>query len=304
MAVPPQSKELVRFTYTEYHMGIDARLVVYAHDQKTAETACIAAFARIAELDSIMSDYRKDSELMRLCDKAGGQPVKVSRDLFKVLQKAQSLSQISNGAFDVTIGPLIQIWRKARKTATLPDPDEIENARKLVGWRKMNLDMRASTVALETPGMKLDLGGIAKGFAADEAQRALKKHGIKNALVEMGGDIVVTNPPPGTDGWTIRVPNAGDDQGPKDLKFANQAISTSGDTEQFTVIGGVQYSHVVDPRTGQALTNRVQSTVIAKDGLTSDPVSTVLTVLSESERSLVLKAFPGIKIYIRSLNRD
>src|SRR5579862_5301967 len=122
------------------------------------------------------------------------------------------------------------------------------------------------------PGMRLDLGGIAKGYADDEVQKVLKQHGIKRALVEMGGDIVVSDPPPGSKGWEILVPNAGIDHAPDKLYFANQAISTSGDTEQFVVIGGVRYSHVVDPHTGQALTSRVQVTVIAPDGLTSDPL--------------------------------
>ena len=280
-------------------MGVDARLVLYAPSQAVAEKAGLAAFNRIAALDTCMSDYRKDSELNLLCAKAGGPPVHVSADLFRVLRRAQEISARTKGAFDVTVAPLVALWRKARKTGILPDPDDIAKARKLVGWQKMRLDPVARTVELTVPGMRLDLGGIAKGYADDEAQRVLKRNGIKSALIEMGGDIVVTNAPPGTDGWTIRVPNAGDDHGPVDLKFVNQAISTSGDTEQFVVIGGVQYSHVVDPRTGQALTNRVQATIVARDGLTSDPLSTVLTLLDEKERVELLKRYRGTKSYIR-----
>lgn len=302
LGAAPQAKPLTRFTYTEYHMGIDARLVVYAPDEALAQRACTAAFARIAELDAIMSDYRRDSELNRLCDLAGGPPVKVSSELFDVLKRAQELAKRSDGAFDVTVGPLIALWRGARKTATLPDPRQLEAARQLVGWKKLTLSERAKTVQLAAKGMRLDLGGIAKGYANDEAQRVLKKHGITRALVEMGGDIVVSDPPPGAKGWTIRVPNAGDDHGPKDLVFSRCAVSTSGDTEQFTVIGGVQYSHVVDPRTGQALTNRVQATVVARNGLTSDPLATALTVLNAEERAKLLKLYPGTKSYLRVLN--
>ncbi len=149
--------------------------------------------------------------------------------------------------------------------------------------------------------MRLDLGGIAKGFADDEAQKVLKSHGITRALVEMGGDIVVSGPPPDTNGWTIRVQNAGDEKGPADMKFANCAISSSGDTEQYVVIAGKRYSHVVDPYTGWALTSRVQATVIARDGLTSDPVSTAITLLDPNGRERLLKAFPGTKIYVRRL---
>lgn len=298
------SEELKRFTYTEYHMGIDARLVVYARDQKTAEEACTDAFARIAELDGIMSDYRKDSELMTLCSKAGGPPVRVSRDLFVVLKSAEKMSRLSGGAFDVTVGPLVSLWRQARKSKQLPTASDIETARKLVGWRRVILSESKRTAKLLAPGMKLDLGGIAKGYAADQAQIVLKHHGIYRALVEMGGEIVVSHAPPGSKGWKIRIPNAEKDGVAKDMEFVDRAVSTSGDTEQFVVIGGVQYSHVVDPRTGQALTNRVQATVTAKTGLVSDPLATSLTVLDERGRRKLLKSFSNSKVYVRALKGE
>ncbi len=277
-------------------MGIDARLVVYATDKTAAEKACSAAFARIAVLDGIMSDYRKDSELMRLCDKAGGPAVPVSVDLYTVLKRAQDVSRRTGGAFDVTVGPLVQVWRAARRAAKLPTEADILAAKKLVGWRKMRFNDRDRTVRLSTKGMRLDLGGIAKGYAADEAQKVLKSFGIERALVEMGGDIVVSGPPPGTQGWNVQMPNA-----EADMRFVNCGVSSSGDTEQSTVIGGVRYSHVVDPRTGKALTERVQSTVVAPDGLTSDPVSTAVTILGPKERARFLRSLPGTKAYVRVL---
>lgn len=282
-------------------MGVDARLVIYAPDQQTAERAGTAAFARVAALDTIMSDYRQNSELNRLCERSGGPPVRVSADLFRVLRKAQEVSKRSGGAFDVTAGPLIRLWRKARKSAVLPEPGEIEAARKLVGWQKMKLDDRRRTVRLTVPGMQLDLGGIAKGYAADAAQNALRKNGVRHALVELGGDIVVSGAPPGTEGWKIRTPNAGTDQGPADLFISNRAISTSGDTEQSTVISGRRYSHVVDPRTGYALTNRVQSTIIAPEGLVTDPLSTALTLLDDDGRKRLLRHYPNTETYVRVL---
>ena len=282
-------------------MGVDTRIVVFSPDQKTAEDACAAAFARIADLDSMMSDYRVNSELTILGKKSGGPPIHVSPELFKVLKRAQEVSRLSDGLFDVTIGPLVQLWRKARKLNVLPTKTEIDEARKLVGWKKMKLDDKTQTVQLTVPGMRLDLGAIAKGYADDEGQIALRKHGITSALIEMGGDIVVSAAPPGTKGWTIRVPNAGDDKGPADMQFANCAISSSGDTEQFVVIGGVTYSHVVNPKTGQALTQRVEATVIASDGLTSDSVSTAVTLVNKAGRARLSKAYPGIKQYVRVL---
>jgi thiamine biosynthesis lipoprotein len=297
----PTPDALTRFTYTQYHMGVDARLVVYAKDQQTAEEACAAAFARVAELDSIMSDYRVNSELNKLGAASGGPAARVSPELFTVLRRAQEVSRRSDGAFDVTAGPLIRLWRKARRDRVLPSRAEIARARRLVGWQKLRLDARARTVRLTTPGMQLDLGGIAKGYAADEAQRVLKRHGITRALAQLGGDIVVSGPPPDAAGWKVRSPNAGDDQGPVDLIVSNRAVSTSGDTEQFAVIGGKRYSHVVDPRTGRALTHRVQVTVLAPDGFTSDPLSTALSILSPSARQRLLRPYPGVQSYVRVL---
>lgn len=282
-------------------MGVDARLVVYAPDLPAAERACEAAFSRIAALDTIMSDYRRGSELNRLCARAGGAPVPVSPELYRVLERAGEISRQSGGAFDPTAGPLIALWRAARKNGRLPDQKELDRARRLVGWGKVRLDPSARTVRLALPGMKLDLGGIAKGHAADEAQRVLRAHGVDRALVQLGGDLVVSGAPPGTDGWRVRVPNADEGAGPRDLAFVHRAVSTSGDTEQFAVIGGRRYSHVVDPRTGRALTNRVQVTVTAADGLTADPVSTAVSVLGEEEGHRLLRRYPGCEAFIRVL---
>lgn len=290
---------LTRYTYTEYHMGVDVRLTVYAPDKPTAERACAAAFERFAALDTIMSDYRADSELMRLCAKAGGPPVPVSRDLFLVLQRAQEVSRKSDGAFDVTCGPIIALWRQARKTHVLPTSEAIQEALNRVGWRKMELDARKHTVRLRVPGMKLDLGGIGKGYADDCAQEVLRKNGITRALVEAGGDIVVTDPPPGETGWKIEVANASKAPQAPILLFANRAISTSGDTEQFVEIGGKRYSHIVDPRTGQALTDRIQVTITAPNGLTSDSLSKVVSVLGQAKGEPIVKTYRDVAVFVR-----
>ncbi len=287
---------LKRFSYTEYLMGQDARLVVYARDETVAQKACKAAFERIAELDAMMSDYRKDSELMRLSDKAGGPPVHVSPELFLVLKRAQEVSKLSGGYFDVTVGPVVGPWRRARKDGKLPDPAVLEQARGLVGWQMLTLNDKDQTVQLEKPGMRLDLGGIAKGYAGDEAQKVLKENGITRAMVDIG-DIVLSAPPPDAKGWSIEMPDSG---APPQL-LSNCAISSSGDTEQYVVIGGVRYSHVVDPHTGQALRNRVQATVIARNGLTSDPLSTSMTLVDGRARARLLHAFPGSKCFVRAL---
>ena len=298
-----QDVKLQRFEYKEYHMGVDVRIVVWAPGQPAAETAVADAFERIAALDTIMSDYRPASELMRLCAKAGGPPVPVSRDLYVVLGRAQEVARRSGGAFDVTCGPIVALWRKARRTHILPAAADIARARRLVGWRWLRLDPKRRTARLLMRGMKLDLGGIAKGYAGDCAQEVLRKHGITRALVEAGGDIVVSGPPPGEPGWRIAVANAGDSTGPKLMTFSDCAVSTSGDTEQSVEIGGRRWSHIVDPRTGMALTDRIQVTIVARDGLTSDSLSTAVSVLGRERGPTLVRTYAGAKCYIRFLGR-
>jgi len=281
-------------------MGVRARIVVYAPSKPAAETACRAAFSRIAQLEDAMSDYRPTSELMRLCAKAGGSPVKVSKDLLRVLLKSQELSRRSNGAFDVTVGPLVKLWRQARKDVKLPERADLDRALKLVGWRKLHPDPKHSTARLDSHGMLLDLGGIAKGYACDEAIRTLKSRGIESALAEMGGDIAVSSAPPGRNGWQIEVPNA--PEGQRRQTLANRAVSTSGDIEQFVEIGGKRYSHIVDPRTGLGLTSRLAVTVIARDCTTSDGLSTAVSVLGPEKGRELIGTYHGASMCWTRLN--
>ncbi len=212
---------LTRHTFTEPHMGTRFRIIVYAANPDAAGKAAKDAFARIASLNATMSDYDKTSELMRLCDKAGGPPEPVSKELFFVLCRAQEVSRQSSGAFDVTVGPVVKLWRTARKLRKLPDAEKLAAARALVDWRNVRLDKDKQTVQLLKAGMQLDLGGIAKGYAADEALAVLQKHGIDRALVAAGGDIAVSGPPAGADGWRIAIATLPGEKDPGRLDFAS-----------------------------------------------------------------------------------
>ena len=280
-------------------MGVQARIVLYAPDSTAAETAARAAFDRIAILDEIMSDYRVDSELTELTRRAGMGPIPVSDDLFRVLDIAQRLARQSNGAFDITVGPYVRLWRQARRAGKLPPPDSLKAAERLVGWRKLRLDQCARTVALEERGMKLDLGGIAKGYAADEAIETLRRNGIRSALIEFGGDVVVSESPPDEEGWKITAVLA---EG-REVTLSNAAISTSGDTEQFVEIGGKRYSHVVDPRTGMGVTDRVAISVIAPSGVLSDALATTMSVAGPNGLAMVETEYPGVTAYVRFLSK-
>ncbi len=289
-------------------MGTTFRIVLYAADKDSAKKAADAAFARVGELDGIMSDYKQDSELMLLCKKfatEAGDPVKVGNDLFFVLQKAEELSKRSDGAFDVTVGPVVQLWRLARRTQQLPDAKEFAAAREKVGYKNVKLDAAKNTVQLLSPGMQLDLGGIAKGYAADEALKLLRdKFGIKQALVAAFGDITCGDPPPGEDGWKVDIAPIAKSQKPRTLKLANAAVSTSGDLEQFVEIGGVRYSHVLDPKTGLGLTGRRSVTVIAPNGITADSMTKAVSVLPPRQGLKLVEDTPGAATYIVVLDKD
>jgi thiamine biosynthesis lipoprotein len=274
--------ELKRFEFQRPQMGLPFRMVLYAADPVTATTAASNAFNRIAQLNDIMSDYDSDSELSRLSHTSGqGKVTPVSGDLWRVLERAQSLAQRSGGAFDVTVGPCVNLWRKARHDRKLPNAERLAEARQAVGYQHVRLDPRRHTVELLVPGMRLDLGGIAKGYAVDEALKILRQHGIKSALVAGGGDLAVGDPPPGKPGWRIELPPLDVPNAPpvRFVLLSDAALATSGDLFQRLEIDGKRYSHIVDPRTGIGLTDHSLVTVIARDCLTADSMTKVVSVL-------------------------
>ncbi|GBD36458.1 FAD:protein FMN transferase [bacterium HR36] len=281
---------LERYQAEQPHMGTLFRIVVYSPDEARARAACQEAFRRIAQLDHTMSDYKEDSELMQLCRQPVGTAVKVSPDLFRVLWAGQQVARATDGAFDVTVGPIVRLWRRARRQRELPDEKRLEAARAAVGYEKLQLDPDRQTVTLLRPGMVLDLGGIGKGFAADEALQVLRRHGLNRAMVVAGGDVRVGEPPPAAAGWKIAI--AGVQAGAKATEYlllTNAAVSTSGDLEQYVEIGGRRYSHIVNPKTGQALVGRRSATVVAPTGTQSDPWATALCVLGEQGLALIEK---------------
>jgi len=278
LAVTVVAAEPVRFEYAQPHMGTIFRIVLYSSSEAGARGAADAAFARIEALDETLSDYRDSSETTRVSRAAGGPPVTVSEDFYRVLRASRAIASASGGAFDVTVGPLAVLWRSARRHSEVPGDEQIAAALAKVGDARMVLDERQRTVALRVPGMQLDFGGIAKGFAADAAVTVLARHGITSALVAAGGDIVVSGAPPGKEGWQVAVAGLGRDEAGS-IVLRQQAVSTSGDAEQFFEVNGVRYSHILDPRTGRALTGRSSVSVVARNGTTSDSLATAVSVL-------------------------
>jgi thiamine biosynthesis lipoprotein len=286
----PVTASSSRFEYTQVHMGMPVRLALYAPDPEAGRAAAAGAFSRVAMLDDILSDYRDESELRRLQARSG-EWVPVSSELFAVLSRAIDMARMSDGAFDPTIGPLVTLWRRARTLQRLPEPPALERARQLVGWRAVRLDSARSAVHVARPGIQLDLGGIAKGFVAQQALDSLREDGVTSALIEAGGDIVVSDAPPGRSGWHIDVPGAAPAFAARASRLKHAALATSGSTAQFVEIDGVRYSHIIDPRTGLGVTSGILASVIATDAMVADALATTLTIVP-ARRDVLLEHFP------------
>jgi thiamine biosynthesis lipoprotein len=269
------------FEGVEPHMGTLVRIQVYASSEAQAKAAFRAGFDRIAALDNALSDYKPDSELNRL-------PPHVSSDLFRVLEAAQALAVETDGAFDITVGRVTRLWRQARKADRPPAAEAVREALQHSGYRMLHLDPATRGVTLDDPAVKLDLGAIAKGYAADEALAAISAAGVRSALVAVSGDLAFSDAPPGRAGWKI-------DAGDRVLELSNAAVSTSGAAEQH--LG--PYSHIVDPRTGMGITDPITVTVVARRGIEADALATAISVLGEERGMTLARERPGVAVTIR-----
>ncbi|HWY78225.1 MAG TPA: FAD:protein FMN transferase [Verrucomicrobiae bacterium] len=281
-------------------MGTLFGITLYAGNGELATNAAKAAFHRVAELDAIMTDYNPDSELMRLCRSPVEKPTHVSRDLFDVLAYSEKVSRQTGGAFDVTVGPYVTAWRAARKSRVLPSSREIVAMRESVGYEKLRLDSRRQTVTLLAPNMRLDLGGIGKGYAADKALKVLKQRGITRALVAASGDIAIGEAPPGKAGWKVGIGamDGAPDEVARTVILHDAGVSTSGDSEQNVEINGTRYSHIIDPATGLGLTNRIQVTIIGPNATVTDGLDTPLGIMGVARALALVDSRPELAMII------
>jgi len=273
---------LQKFTFAEPHLGTIVQIQVYAPEEGEAKEGAAAAFARIAELNRILSDYDPESELMRLVRSAKvGQRMPASSDFCAVLDASLQLARRTKGAFDPTLSPVIQLWRRARRTRELPQPALLEAALQRVGYQFVTVDTKAGTVTIQKEGLRLDFGGIAKGHIAEEALKVLREKGLSRSLVAISGDIAAGDTPPGEPGWRVGIAplDKPDGQPSRFLKLVNMAVSTSGDAYQSVEIAGIRYSHIIDPKTGVGLIERRSVTVVAPHGMQADGLDTAALIL-------------------------
>ena len=289
------SRPPARHEYKRVLMGVQARIVLYAPEvqQAAVQSAVREAFQRIADLEAVMSDYRRDSEAMKLCAQAGEGLQPVSDDLLDIVNRSLHYDALSGGAFDVTVGPLTRLWRAAGKAGNRPRQDQVEAARALVGSGLIEVDPWVRQIGLAKPGMHLDFGGIGKGYACDAAAAVLTGHGLERCLIDMGGDLLVGAAPPGKAGWRIAL---GGTRGV--IHLVRGAVATSGDTERFVEVDGVRYSHIVDPETGMGLTDRSRVTVVARTATAADALASAVSVLGEEAGLALIEKQPRSEVMI------
>ncbi len=290
-----------KYVFEEPKMGSPFTITIYTNDSIKAATVAAKAFQLADSLNNILSDYIDSSEINRLSASSGKNIyVPVSAPLFDIIKRAQAAAQLSNGAYDITIGPVVKLWRKARKAKAFPNKDSLQTALQKTGYKYVHLDTIHQSIYLEKIGMQLDVGGLGKGFVAQAALNLIKQNGFNSAMVNAGGKIVTTNAPGDQKGWLIGINQPEDKENilSQMLSLKNMAVATSGDIYQYIELNGKKYSHIVDPKTGIGLTNQRNVTAIAADGTTADWLSTACSVLSVKQSMRLIKKINGAALLI------
>lgn len=290
-----------KYVFEKPKMGSPFTISIYTNDSIKAEQVAAKAFALADSLNFILSDYIDSSEINRLSASSGkGVYMHVSEPLFNIIMQAQNAAVLTNGAYDITIGPVVKLWRKARKEKTFPDEDSLKLALQKTGYKYVHIDTIHQRIYLEKKGMLLDVGGLGKGFVAQAALDLIKKNGFNQGMVNAGGKIVTADAPQNQKGWIIGItqPEEKNEILPQMLSLQNIAVSTSGDIYQYVELNGKKYSHIVNPKTGIGLTHQKNVTAIAKDGTTADWLSTACSVLSTKQSMRLVKKIKGAALLI------
>lgn len=264
--------EKLRISSSLDAMGTTFTIVAYDEDRLKLEAAVDEAFEEVRRLDSLLSNYKRDSEWSRINREAGAGPVRISGELFALLAACVDYSRRSEGAFDITVAPLVKAWGFFKGQGRLPHRAEIREALARVGYQALELDPAAQTVRFAKPGMEIDPGGIGKGYAVDRVASVLRAAGISSALISAGGSsIYALGAPPGQPGWKIKIRHPkSPGQTIEETLLRDESMSTSGSYEKFFIAGGKLYTHIFDPRTGYPATGAVSVSVVAPKTIDSE----------------------------------
>ena len=278
-----------RIQDTERKMGTTFSITCYARDSIKARALISESWSRIDQLNLIFSNYLEESEAIKISQAAGtNRWITLSPEFSSVLKESLKLSKLSEGAFDITIGPLSKLWRRAIRRGELPSDEMIMNTLRKVGFEKIQFDESTDRIRLLTTGMQLDFGGIAKGYTVDEVWRIFRDNGMTKVLIDAGGDIYAGEAPPGTEGWEIAV---GDTQ--EILQIQNAAIAGSGDRFQFLTIDGRRYSHIIDPRIGKGVEGPRETYVESESCMIADALASTINIMGHEKANGLLQAYPS-----------
>jgi thiamine biosynthesis lipoprotein len=299
------SAQLKRFHFTQNKMGSPFNIIFYCIDSSEATQLADNCYSLVDSMNTIFSDYSSSSEVGRLAEYKINQEQQVSDELLNMLILSREAWIKSEKTFDVTIGALTQLWRKVKNEKRFPSADEIKRATQATGFNNLVLSISAKTILFKKKEMRLDFGGIVKGYAAQKVIDYLQSKNITQALADAGGDIVTSDAPPEKNGWSIGInlPEEENELWDKKLELKNYSVATSGDVYRFTLHNGKKYSHIIDPRSGYGVTSQRNVTVIAKDGATADWLATACSILP-IEKALALARKENAALLIASLNNE
>ena len=290
-SVETSVEKLLRFEWSSPAMGSTIDMVVYAANEPLAQKQIDSGLAEIERLSLILSNYDANSEISKLCASPKGLPTEVSDDLAAVLDHSRRWYRLSDGCFDITVGPITKLWRESRKQKRLPNPFDIDAAKQRCGWEYVQVD--SARVSFQKSDMLLDLSGIAVGYIIDKAFAKMLDNGSKYVLINAGGDIRLGDAPPGSGGWRVTIAGLGKASPPiAKLNLSNCAITTSGDLNQYVEIDGRRYSHFVDPKTGSPIERRQSVTAIAANTVDADAGATALAVLGALRSQELFEQLP------------
>lgn len=290
---------LYRHEATRMSMACVYSIEAYGPDAAASPRIVEEAFDEVDRIDRLMSHYKADSAVSRVNREAGRHPVAVDRELFDFIADAMRYSRESNGAFDITVGPLMKAWGFFRGGGRLPDENVLAAALRHVGGSHVILNRAASTIAFDAPGVELDLGGIAKGYAVDRAVRVLRQHHIAAALISAGGSTTYgLGAPPERTGWDVALQDPVDGRKTAlTVRLKDRALSVAGSSEKFFEAGGVRYSHIMDPRTGRPAQGILSVAVLASSGTAGDALDDAFFVLGAVRSRRYLRHFPDTEVF-------
>ncbi len=293
-----------KYSFNQNKMGSPFKIVAYSDNPAALEAAVDKAYLKVDALNAIFSDYDAKSEISVLTKNyKKGEWQAVSLELWKILKQSRAAALESDGTYDVTVGNIVKLWRKARKAKQLPNADSLHFALSKTGFQHIEIDEKEPKIRFDREGVLLDFGGIVKGYAAQEVVNLLTESGFPACFADAGGDLAFGSFPIKQPKWTIGVtiPNKENELFERLFSFENHAIATSGDMYNFTDINRVRYSHIVNPKTGMGVTYQRNVTVIAKDGATADWLATACSVLPPKDGIKLVKNYPEAELLIAEI---